>query len=65
MKKFVNYNDLRKIGFGQTQARRIIRITKENLVEQGYGFYNGKRVGLVPIKAVEEIVGTHFEEDNN
>jgi hypothetical protein len=48
---------LRRLGFGQSQARRIIRLTKKKLVEEGYGFYNGKCVGLVPINKVAEVIG--------
>lgn len=43
-KEFVNYKDLRQLGFGDNQARRIIRLAKKKLVEKGYAFYNGKRV---------------------
>lgn len=57
MKKFICYEDLRRLGFGQSQARRIIRLTKKKLVEEGYGFYNGKRVGLVPTNKVAEVIG--------
>ncbi|MCT7881138.1 MAG: DUF3173 domain-containing protein, partial [Lactobacillus crispatus] len=47
------------------QARRIIRLAKKKLVEKGYAFYNGKRVGLVPAKAVAEVIGVPFKEDDN
>ena len=53
----VDFNDLRKMGFPENQARRIIRMAKKNLVSKGYGFYNGRRVGRVPISAVAEIIG--------
>lgn len=65
-REFVNYKDLRQLGFGDNQARRIIRLAKKKLVEKGYAFYNGKRVGLVPAKAVAEVIGIplHKEGDN-
>ena len=61
-KEFVDYNDLRKLGFGENQARRIIRITKQTLVKAGYGFYNGRRVGLVPYTAVCKILARPDKE---
>lgn len=64
-REFVNYKDLRQLGFGDNQARRIIRLAKKKLVEKGYAFYNGKRVGLVPAKAVAEVIGIPFKEDDN
>ena len=42
MKKVMDYQDLRNLGYPQNQARRIIRQAKRNLVKQGYAFYNGK-----------------------
>lgn len=51
-KEFVSYQDLRRYGFGDSQARRIIRMAKKKLVEKGYAFYNGKRVGLVPAEVI-------------
>ena len=51
MKAVMNYQDLRALGYPQNQARRIIRQAKRNLVKQGFAFYNGKRVGLVPTTA--------------
>lgn len=64
-REFVNYNDLRQLGFGDNQSRRIIRLAKKELVEKGYAFYNGKRVGLVPARAVAEVIGILFKEDDN
>ncbi|WP_405077157.1 DUF3173 family protein [Limosilactobacillus fermentum] len=56
MKAVMNYQDLRALGYPQNQARRIIRQAKRNLVKQGFAFYNGKRVGLVPTTAIAEII---------
>lgn len=65
MKKlFIDYTDLRRMGFGQNQSRRIICLAKKELVKQGYGFYNGKRVGLVPAKAVADIIGIPLKEED-
>ena len=64
MKKVMDYQDLRNLGYPQNQARRIIRQAKRNLVKQGYAFYNGKRVGLVPTTAIAEIIALAELEDD-
>ncbi|MEK1422877.1 DUF3173 family protein [Limosilactobacillus fermentum] len=63
MKKVIDYQDLRDLGYPQNQARRIIRQAKRNLVKQGFAFYNGKRVGLVPTTAIAEIIALPELED--
>ena len=40
-----------------TQTQQIIRQTKLNLVKQGYTLYSNRRLGTVPVSAVEEILG--------
>lgn len=67
-KTMISYGDLVRIGFPANQARKIIRCAKTKLVLQGYSFYNGRKVGLVPIQVVEEILGhiitTKMESDD-
>ncbi|MCD7112054.1 DUF3173 domain-containing protein [Limosilactobacillus agrestis] len=64
MKKItVNYKDLVDVGFCTHQARNIIHQAKINLVNQGLGIYNGKRIGVVPVKAVEDIIGFSLSDD--
>ena len=41
-KEFVSYQDLRRYGFGDSQARRIIRMAKKKLVEKGTPFIMGR-----------------------
>lgn len=53
----INFKDLCELGFPPNQARMIIREAKIRLVSKGYGFYNGRRVGLVPFSVVSEIIG--------
>ena len=65
MKPMVNYKDLIQLGFKEHQARSIIHQAKVNLVEQGLTLYNGKRIGVVPVHAVEKIVGFPLLEDGN
>ena len=52
----VTYKDLMKLGFKENQAHDIFRRTKQYLVQKGYGYYNGRRIGVVPAWAVHEIV---------
>ena len=53
----VSYHTLTQVGFSTYQAREIIRIAKNNLVKEGYDWYNNKRLGLVPVDAVITIIG--------
>ena len=55
--KTVNAEFLTTLGFPKATAQQIIRQTKLNMVQQGYIIYNNRRLGNVPIKAVEEILG--------
>lgn len=64
-KQFIDYKNLRQLGFGDNQARRIIRIAKKKLVERGFAFYNGKRVGLVPAQAVAEVIGIPLNKEGD
>lgn len=57
MKELVDFTDLVNMGYKPSQARTIIRIAKNNMVKAGYGLYNNKRPGVVPVKAVEQITG--------
>ena len=55
--KTVNYNNLMELGFPKATAQQIIRQTKLKMVQQGYTIYNNRRLGSVPIYAVEDILG--------
>ncbi|MBB1099164.1 DUF3173 domain-containing protein [Limosilactobacillus sp. WF-MT5-A] len=63
-KMMVDYKDLMKIGFKKHQARGIIHQAKINLVQEGLGLYNGKRIGVVPTKAVEKIIGFSLSDES-
>ena len=54
---FTEFDDLVKLGYAKATAQQIIRQTKLNMVQQGYTIYNNRRLGTVPIEAVEEILG--------
>lgn len=55
--KTVNCSHLVKIGFPKSTSQQIIRQAKRMMVKRGYTLYANKRLGNVPIDAVEEILG--------
>ncbi|MGN1272794.1 MAG: DUF3173 domain-containing protein [Lactobacillus sp.] len=57
MKKLIGFTDLVKLGFKPSQSRDIIKTAKKNMVDAGYGLYNNKRLGVVPVEAVEKVTG--------
>lgn len=60
--------DLQTMGFGPSQSADIIRRAKKYMCMQGYGYYESKRLGRVPVTAVEKILGfsiTELEDKTN
>lgn len=55
--EMVNWQDLERLGFPPYTAKSIIRQGKAFMVQQGYEFYQGKRVSVVPLKAVKSVIG--------
>lgn len=53
----ITRKDLIDLGYGPSFSRDIIREAKCLMVQKGYGFYNTKKLGRVPVEAVEEILG--------
>lgn len=53
----ITRKDLMNLGYGPSFSRDIIREAKCLMVQKGYGFYNTKKLGRVPVEAVEEILG--------
>lgn len=54
----ITKDDLINLGFGNSQASSLIRQAKQLMVTKGYSYYTNRRLGKVPIEAVEEILGT-------
>lgn len=46
--------DLQNLGYGVSQSSDIIRKAKRYMVNQGYGYYDNRRLGRVPVKTVEK-----------
>ena len=63
MKQTMNKEDLIKMGYNPYTAISIIRQAKLIMVQKGYGFYNNRRLGHVPISAVEEILGVSLHKE--
>lgn len=61
MAVMIKKNDLLEMGFGVSQSSDIIRKAKCLMVNKGYGYYSNRRLGCVPIEAVEEILGVQME----
>lgn len=62
-KNMVSKTDLEKLGFKTNQSVTIIRQAKIKMVNAGYPYYNNKRVGVVPRRVVEEIIGVPLESE--
>jgi len=53
--------ELEKLGFGTSQSSDIIRKAKRLMINKGFGYYDNRRLGRVPVEAVEEILGTELD----
>ena len=45
------------VGFKENTASDIVRQAKVKMVELGYPMYSNRRLGIVPTRIVEEIIG--------
>jgi hypothetical protein len=61
----VTKNDLINLGYPKYTSIKIIRQAKQIMVQQGYPFYNNKRLGRVPKETVESILGCELELEEN
>ncbi|MBA2796325.1 MULTISPECIES: DUF3173 family protein [Streptococcus] len=54
----VTKNEIMELtGYSESQAKKLIRVAKAKLVDDGFEWYDNKRVGRVPIKTIELILG--------
>lgn len=56
-KTLVSKKHLIDAGFPPSTASTIVRQAKHSMVQQGYEFYAGKRVSMVPLQAIQTIIG--------
>lgn len=61
----ITKKELMELGYGPGQSGDLIRRAKALMVQKGYGYYNSKGLGRVPISAIEEVLGLKiiFDED--
>lgn len=59
-KQLITKSDLIAQGLKEGTARKVIYEAKKLLVNQGFQFYNNKRLDAVPVKTVEEILHVKF-----
>ncbi|EKQ05982.1 DUF3173 family protein [Lacticaseibacillus paracasei] len=55
--------DLISLGYRENTAAELIRQAKRSMVQQGYEFYTNRRLGRVPVAAVEAIIGASIRKD--
>lgn len=61
-KQLITKDDLIKQGLREGTARKVIHEAKNILVEEGFTFYQNKRLGAVPISTVEKILHVKFSK---
>ncbi|MPQ20941.1 DUF3173 family protein [Carnobacterium divergens] len=49
--------DLIELGYGHCTAESIIKKAKALLVADGFDFYDNKRLGRVPVKTIDTMLG--------
>lgn len=65
MIEIVDKNDLMALtGYSQSQCQKLIREAKINLAANGFSWYDNKRVGRVPLKTIEDILGFQLSKKN-
>lgn len=61
--KTIDYKYLKdELNFPEATAKAIIRQAKIKMIQLGYSLYDNKRLGTVPVFAVEEILGFKLYE---
>ena len=55
----ISDKDLIEMGYNKATAQRIIRQSRELLVQRGYTFYNRNRLMIVAKSIVSEILGVN------
>lgn len=53
----MNKHDVMELGFGPAQAVNIIRLGKHAMVNEGFMYYENRRLGRVPVHAIEKVLG--------
>lgn len=48
------------LGFSKWQSEDLVRRSKRLMVQKGYAYYENRRLGIVPVEAVEEVLGLNL-----
>jgi len=51
---------MRLTGYSKSQAQSLIRKAKQKLLQDGFEWYGNKKVGRVPLKTIEDILGVEL-----
>lgn len=66
MIKLVNKTDIMKLtGLTESQTKKLIRNAKQRLTSQGFDWYSNKKIGKVPLKTIEELLGIVLSSEND
>ncbi|GAB6711870.1 DUF3173 family protein [Streptococcus uberis] len=66
MIKLVNKTDIMKLtGLTESQTKKLIRNAKQRLTSQGFDWYSNKKIGKVPLKTIEELLGIELSSEND
>lgn len=63
MSATITKTDLVNLGYGNSFSSDIIRRSKWFMVQSGFPYYESKRLGRVPVHAVEHILGYSISLD--
>ncbi|MGX7014117.1 DUF3173 family protein [Vagococcus silagei] len=56
----ITKNELIELGYGTSSSAEIIKKAKQLMVNRGFEYYENTRLGRVPIKTVEDILGVEI-----
>lgn len=55
---------MRLTGYSESQSKKLIREAKNRMVMKGFTWYANKRIGRVPLKIVEDILGFNLSGEH-
>ncbi len=61
----ISKKDLIELGYGSSYATDIIRQAKQILISRGHTYYESRKLSIVPVDVVEEILGIDLSEFNS
>uniref|UniRef100_UPI003CCFEEE1 DUF3173 family protein n=1 Tax=Streptococcus uberis TaxID=1349 RepID=UPI003CCFEEE1 len=49
----------------KARQKKLIRNAKQRLTSQGFDWYSNKKIGKVPLKTIEELLGIELSSEND